>query len=152
MSDTTDLLTDAAFVNAFLDVIVPPSDDGRMPGASALGIAEAIADRIGADPMLGAAVRAGMQAVQDAALARDPGGFLALDPTARAEVAQSQAPAHPALMLGVAAHLYQAYYQHPQVIAALGYPARTPFPEGYPLEPTDPALMESLLRRAKAAT
>lgn len=149
MSDTPDLLRDAAFFEAFLDVVIPPAEHRNLPGAGSLGVAEALADRIAADPMLGGAVRAGLQAVHDVALERDAGGFVALAPAERAAVVQSQAAAHPALMFGVAAHLYQAYYQHPRVIGALGLPARTPFPEGYPLEPTDPALLESLRRRQR---
>lgn len=150
MSETPDLLRDTAFFEAFLDVVIPPAEDGSLPGAGSLGVADAIGERIATDPMLGGAVRAGLQAVHVAALERDAEGFIALSPANRAEVVQSQAAAHPALMFGVSAHLYQAYYQHPRVIGALGLPARTPFPEGYALEPTDPALMESLLARRRA--
>jgi hypothetical protein len=53
------------------------------------------------------------------------------------------------LMIGVVVHLYQAYYQHPKVLEALGEPPRPPFPEGYALEPTDPQLLEALRTRAR---
>lgn len=150
MSDTTPL-DDAAFMRALLDAIIPPGGGGRMPGAGSLGLGDEVAPRIAADPMLGPAVGAGIAAVRDAALARDPGGFAALPPDARAEVIESVLAAHPMLITGLALHVYPAYYQHPRVLEGLHEPPRTPFPEGYPLEDTDPALLSALESRRRRA-
>jgi hypothetical protein len=144
MSDTPTPLRDPAFMEAFFNLAIPPSDDGKLPGAASLGITADVAGRLEADPAFGPPVLAGLQAVHDAALARDPAGFVSLQPGARREVVEAQVAAHPMLMVGVVLHLYQAYYQHPRVLEGLGEPPRPPFPEGYPLEDTDPQLLESL--------
>ena len=150
MSDTTSAARDSAFLQAFLDSVIPPGEDGKLPGAGAIGLGEGMAERLEADAALGPLVLAGLAAVRDAALERDPGGLVALSPQARAEVIESQLAAHPMLMLGMGFHVYPAYYQHPRVLEGLGAPGRTPFPEGYDLEPTDPALLEKLLARRRA--
>lgn len=151
MNDTPTPLSDLAFLNAFFDVAIPPSRDGRMPGAGSLGLNATLAGALAADPILGAAVQAGLQAVRDAALARDPAGFAALSPQARREVVDAQLAAHPMLMIGVVVHLYQAYYQHPRVLEGLGVPPRPPFPEGYDLEDTEPELLAKLQTRRRDA-
>jgi hypothetical protein len=149
MTTTTTPLRDPAFMQAFLDLVIPPSDDGKLPGAGSLDVAAQVAGQIEADPMLGPMVIAGINAIHDAALTRDGAGLPALSPAVGAEVVESQLAAHPALMIGMALHLYPAYYQHPRVLAGLGEPPRPPFPEGYTLEPTDPALMQKLLDRRR---
>ncbi len=149
MSDATTPLRDPAFLQAFLDTLIPPGDDGRMPGAGSLGLGETIVARIEAAPMLGPAVGAGLAAVRDAALERDPAGFASMPPHLRAEVVESQLAAHPMLILGVGLHLYPAYYQHPRVLEGIGEPPRPPFPEGYTVDETDPALLALLEARRR---
>ena len=147
MTDPTTPLRDAAFMEAFLDLVIPPSDDGRMPGAGGLGIASELADKVEADHAVGRLVQAGLKAVDDAALARDPAGFSGVPLHVRVEIVDAQLGTHPMLMLGLSRHLYEAYYQHPRVLEGLGEPPRAPFPEGYDLEETDPQLLEKLLAR-----
>lgn len=151
MNDTSTPLRDLTFMEAFLDLVIPPSDDGKLPSAGSLGIAADLAGRLEADPALGPPVQAGLQAVHDAALLRDPAGFESLLPDARRQVVEAELGAHPMLMIGVVVHLYQAYYQHPRVLEGLGEPARPPFPEGYALEDTDPQLLERLHARRRNA-
>ena len=149
MDDAPTPLLDTAFMDAFFDVVIPPSEDGRMPGAGSIDVTAEVAGKIEADPGLGPPVRAGLQAIREAALARDPRGFTALAAEARVEVVEGLLPTHPVLMVGVALHLYQAYYQHPRVLEALGEPPRPPFPDGYDLEPTSPQLLDRLRTRAR---
>ena len=90
--------------------------------------------------MLGPFVQAGLQAVHDAALAQRPGGPRRdCRRTPASKWSKSQLAAHPMLMIGVALHLYPAYYQHPRVLEGLGEPPRAPFPEGYDLGGDRPA-------------
>ena len=149
MTDTPTLLRDPAFMQAFLDVVIPPSKDGRMPAAGSLCLAPAVAAALEADPLLGPIALAGIQAVHDAALALDTGGLAALSAEARLEVVAAQVTAHPMLMIGIARYLYPLYYQHPRVLEGLGEPPRPPFPEGYEVEPTDPALLAKLRPRQR---
>ena len=46
-------------------------------------------------------------------------------------------------------HAYSGYYQNLRVVAAIGLPPRPPYPEGYPLEPLDPDLLEAVRGRGK---
>ena len=149
MTDTPTALRDSAFMQIFLDLVIPPSDDGRMPGAASLDLAPGIAAALEADAVLGPVVQAGLQAIREAALNRDPGGLPALSPAARAALVRAQNEGDPWLMIGVARYLYPAYYQHPRVLEALGEPPRPPFPEGYDIEPTDPHLLEKLHSRQR---
>lgn len=137
------ILDDLPFLRAFLDVVIPPGDAG-MPGAGGLGLAPGLAGAVGADATLGPLVVAGLQAVSEAALERDPAGFIGMPHARQIEIAESQLVGHPMLMTAVGLHLYRLYYQHPAVLAGLGEPPRAPFPEGYELEPTAPDLLERL--------
>jgi hypothetical protein len=142
-------LDDSDFLKAFLDVVIPPGTDGKMPGAGTLGLGPHVADALRADASLGPAVQLGLEAVRDAALARAEGGLPALSPEARLEVVKGVADAQPWLMMAVVRYLYPAYYQHPGVLEALGEPPRPPFPEGFEVEPTDPRLLERLEARRR---
>lgn len=151
MTDKNDspALRDVAFVEAFLDVVIPPSDDGRLPGAGELGLADEFSRSLLADPMLGPLVGAGLDAVRTAAFEREALGFVSLPRPARVEVVESQLKGHPMLMTGVSVHVYRLYYQNPTVLGGLGEPSRAPFPEGYEIEPTAPDLLELLRMKAR---
>jgi hypothetical protein len=151
MTDAPTAHRDLIFMQAFLDLAIPPSTDGKMPGAGSLDIAAEVAGALEADELLGPFIQAGLQAVHGAALGRDPAGFSGLSPHARVELVESQLAAHPFLMPGLALHLYPSYYQHPRVLEALGEPPRPPFPEGYDVEPTDPRLLDQLRTRKRGA-
>jgi hypothetical protein len=149
MTDTPTPLRDAAFMQAFLDLVIPPSADGKMPGAGSLGLAAEVAGALEADAMVGPLVRTGLQAVRDAAVTRHPAGLAALSPAAGVEVIESQLAAHPWLIMALGRYLYVAYYQHPRVLEGLGEPPRAPFPQGYDVEATDPQLLDKLRSRAR---
>jgi hypothetical protein len=150
MTDTS-ALNDQQFMDALLDIVLPPNAAGSLPGAGPLGLSGQVAAGLKSDPMLGPMVEAAMGAIQAAALSQHPDGLRSLTPEARKELVQAQAAANPFFMMGLARYLYPAYYQHPQVLAGIGVPARPPFPEGYSVEPTDPELLEKLLARRKQA-
>lgn len=140
-------LQDADLLSAILDLLIPPRADGRLPGAGALGLAETIAADLSTDTNYRPGVESGLAALQEAASERDPAGFLALAGEDRRAVFQAQLQQHPALLRGIMHHLNLAYYAHPTVLAGLDQPARPPFPEGYEIEQTDPALLALLESR-----
>lgn len=145
MTDEPTILRDAAFMQAFLDLVIPPSDDSKLPGAGSLGLSSELADALAAN----SGVVSGLQAVHEAALEQDPAGLAALAPAARLELVETQLGPHPALMATITHQLYLAYYQHPTVLQGLGQPPRPPFPEGYTVEETDPRLIEVLQERRR---
>lgn len=144
MTDSASPLRNTAFMDALLNIAIPPSVDGTMAGAGDLGLSATVAASIEADKQLGPMVIAGLHALSDAAHASGPGGLPGLEPAARLAVVTSVLGTHPLLMTGLARHLYPAYYQHARVLVALGEPARPPFPQGFEIEPTDPTLLAKL--------
>lgn len=129
-----------------LDMIVPPSGDGRLPGASEVGVPAFLAshaadyvprlaeelDRLDADSRAAAgrrfaeAGREVRQRVLDAARASVPGFLGAL-----------------------ALHAVTRYYQDDRVMVAIGLEPRPPFPKGYEVPSGDLGLLEPVRRRGR---
>lgn len=149
MTATPSALDDLDFMNALLNIVIPPSASGDMPGAGTLDLVAAVATAVGADPLLGSFVEAGTQAIREAALSQHPEGLAGMTPEAGAKLVESQLAAHPLLIMGLSRHLYPAYYQHPRVLAGIGEPPRPPYPEGYEIEATDPELLKKLQARGR---
>ena len=95
-----------------------------MPGAGSLRLEATVAADIEADDRLGPVVARGLESVRDAALARNPGGFVALSGSERLAVINGLGSKDGMLMFAIARHLYTAYYQHPAagVVAGPGAP------------------------------
>ena len=150
MTEPRAALNDHDFMKAFLDLVIPPSASGEIPGAGDLGLEPAVAAALQADPLLGPPVEAGAQAVREAALSEHPEGLPGMTPQAATEVLKAQLANHPLLILGMSRYLYPAYYQHPRILEGIGEPPRPPFPEGFDVEATDAELLEKLRARRRA--
>jgi hypothetical protein len=140
---------EARALAAVLDVLVPPSADGRLPGAGALGLARRVEDAMARAPQLTAAVREALAGL--AALARERGAdaLEALAPEPREAVLREVAARVPSFVPGLLFHTYAGYYQHPDVLAAIGLEPRPPFPKGYAVPPSDlDALLAPVRSRA----
>ena len=82
-ADSPSLSPDAArALSSVLDEIIPPSADGRLPGAGELGLAGRI-ERIAE---LRVVIEQGLAALDELAGSRDPRGFAALSPPDKREV------------------------------------------------------------------
>lgn len=147
MPEQRTALDDSEFIDALLNLVIPPSTDGPLPGAGTLGLAPAVIAALRADELLGPLVAVGAEALRSAALSEHPGGLPAMTPRRATELLTAQLSAHPVLILGLLRHLYPAYYQQPQVLEAIGIQPRPPFPGGYDVEPTDAELLEKLQAR-----
>jgi hypothetical protein len=136
-----------ATLSAVLDALVPPSADGRLPGAGGLGLASGIEAQLGATSAFTAR---GLDALDALARERGAGDFAALAPAERAEVLNAHAAADPGFLPGLVFQVYSAYYQHPQVLSGLGLEPRPPHPRGYALEQPDlGALLAPVRARVK---
>lgn len=132
---------------AVLDAIVPPSVDGRLPGAGELELAPAIEQQLGAMWVFTAR---GLDALDALARERGAAGFSAIAPAERAQVLDAHAAADPGFLPGLVFQTYSAYYQHPRVLEGLGLEPRPPHPKGYALEQSDlEALLAPVRARAK---
>ena len=126
--------TDApAALAAVLDTLIPPSADGRLPGAGELGLAEGL----WGNSELRAVLEGGIAAADAAARERGAEGFAGLAREDRRAALEATAGDAPAFLPTALAQTLVAYYQHPRVIEALGLDPRPPFPRGYRVEETD---------------
>jgi hypothetical protein len=138
---------DERALSCVLDEIIPPSADGRLPGAGELGLVAVIREELRKSPDLRLAVTQGLAAL--GTLSKDRGGaFSELEARDRLEVMNELVAAQPAFLPGLIFHTYCAYYQAPRVVEGLGLEARPPHPQGYTLEPGDLGLLDPVRRRA----
>jgi hypothetical protein len=150
MTESLIALNDEQFMDALMNLVIPPNTSGSLPGAGTLGLSPAVATGLKADPLLGPMVGAGLQAIREAALSQHPNGLAGMTPEAGTKLVQTQVSANPFFMMGLLRYLYPAYYQHPQVLRGIGEVPRPPFPEGFDVEATDAGLLEKLQTRRRA--
>lgn len=130
-----------------LDTLIPPSEDGRMPGAGELGLVTAIEKAMAEQPALGPAVLLGLEAFEQLVSGIGLEAFAALPVAERAAVLDEVGASQPAFVPSVLFPLYAAYYQQPRVVVALGMEARPPHPKGYEMAPTDTKLLDPVRQR-----
>ena len=128
-----------ALLDAVLETLIPPSEDGRMPGAGTLGLAPAV--RVAASPMA-EVLDAGLETLRGA-------GFEQLDPQGRDEALRRFEASEPAFTQGLYQTACTQYYAHPRVLAALGLEPGAPFPKGHTLDSGDLAALDKVRARGK---
>jgi hypothetical protein len=129
-----------------LNMIVPPSADGRMPGAGELAaLVRAVA---GAGAAL-AATRELVDRLDREALAQCGAAFSALDEASRVSLLDERRTRDPMLLHQLALETVTSYYQQDRVLEGLGMEARPPYPKGYPVEPGDLSLLDPVIARGK---
>ena len=136
-------------LTSVLDEIVPPSDDGRLPGAGELGVVRYVARVLEQTPDLRPVISKGLAAADELASRRGSQGFAALSRPDKREVLNELGTSEPAFLPGLIFHTYAGYYQHDRVFEALGLEPRPPHPKGYEMEPNDLTLLEPVLRRSR---
>jgi hypothetical protein len=139
----------ARALTSVLDEIIPPSEDGRLPGAGALGVLSAIEDAVRNSPDLKPALAQGLEALQEIAEAAGVSEFAALDREQRVAALNQIATTQPAFLPGLIFHSYCAYYQSGEVMEGLGLEPRPPHPLGYSIAPSDPSLLDPVRARPK---
>ena len=132
-----------------LDVVVPPSDDGRLPGAGALGLTDHVLRTVEQTPMLGPVVTYGLSALAGLAATRNRGGWDGLSPDERADVLREFTTTDQFFLPAFLFLVYSGYYADPRVTGALGLEPRAPHPVGYRMEPDDWSLLEPVRKRGK---
>ena len=133
-------------LSAILDTLIPESDDGRLPAAGALGLSAYIAERA---PELQPLLEKGLLALDALAEARGARCFAALSAPDRTETLTGYASEDVGLIPALVFHAYTGYYQQRRVVEAIGLEHRPPFPEGFPMEPSDTSLLEAVRQRGR---
>ena len=148
MSDTTAIPgfseNELHVLTSVLDEIIPPSADHRLPGAGQLGLARFIDAALQKTPDLRSMIAQGLADLDVLAHDRKAMPFAALARDDKVQLLNEQG-----FVLPLAFQTYIAYYQQPQVTAALGLDARPPHPQGYQMPPNDLSLLDVVRRRPK---
>ena len=137
---------EARALASVLDEIIPPSGDGRLPGAGEAGLVRYLEQHA---PELRPTLVQGLSALDELALGRGAPDFAALSREDKLEALNRVATAQPAFLPGLILQSYVGYYQNDRVLEGLGLEARPPYPEGYKMEPTDLSLLDGVRRRDK---
>jgi hypothetical protein len=135
---------------SILDTLIPPSDDGRLPGAGEAGLVGHIEEQVDTAPEFAPVLRQGLDCVD--ALARERGAedFVSLSMEARAAVLNASNEGAPGLVASLVFHTYSRYYRTPSVMEAIGLEPRPPHPEGYDIGPSDmSALLAPVIARGR---
>jgi len=127
-----------------LDELIPPSDDGRFPGAGELGLAGYVEEVLRTTTNLRSMITQGLSDLDNLARTRNAPGFAALAREDKVQLLNEQA-----FVLPLTFHAYAGYYQNARVLEALGLEARPPHPKGYEMEPNDLTLLDAVRRRSK---
>lgn len=127
-----------------LDEIIPPSDDGRFPGAGELGLVSYVRERA-ADlvPM----IVQGLSSLDELAQGRGAVDFEAIPRSERRGVLEGLAGREPGFLPLLVFHTFSGYYQQGPVLEALGLEARPPFPGGHEIEANDLSLLDPVRER-----
>jgi hypothetical protein len=133
---------------AVLDELVPPSPDGRMPGAGELGLADHVEAVLARTPELAPVIAQGLAAIDGIARSRGATCFATLPREQRAPLLRELPPTEP-LVPTLVFHAYTGYYQSARVLEGLGLEPRPPHPQGHVLEPGDLTGLDAVRRRGK---
>jgi len=135
-----------AALEGVLDLIVPPSADGRMPGATEVGVpAYLLAHCADALPIL----RNELDQLDAQAQAVCGQPFAALVAGDRQALVDALRAQHSGFMSRLALETVTCYYQHDRVLDALGMEVRSPAPLGFKVISGDLMLLAPVRKRGK---
>lgn len=129
-----------------LDLIVPPSGDGRRPSAADVDVLGYIRD---VESQTLDALRADLDRLDAQAMETHGQAFASLDATIRQGLVNALREQEPHFMRTLAMQTVTCYYQDDRVVEAIGVGARPPFPKGYEVPAGDLSLLEPVRQRGK---
>jgi hypothetical protein len=135
---------ETSILASVLDEIIPPTADGRLPGAGQLGLAEFVVEALRQTPELAAMVARGLAELDEQARACNAPGFTTLAREDKVRLLNNWG-----FVLPLMVHACAGYYRHARVINALGLEARPPHPKGYEMAPNDLSLLDAVRRRPR---
>jgi hypothetical protein len=135
-----------AVLDIVLDLIVPPSADGRMPGAAEVGVPAYLSTEA---PDALPELLQELEQLERRALERFARGFAQLGQSERQTLVGELRAQAPSFMSRLALETLACYYQHDRVLAGLGREARPPYPKGYQVVQGDLSLLDPVRARGK---
>ena len=133
-------------LSVLLNMIVPRTPDGRMPGAGELA---ALSSHIAAARTALPALRAQLDELDREATAQCGVAFAAVDEVRRVSLLDQMRTRDPMGLHQLAVEIVTCYYQQDRVLEGLGMEARPPYPKGYQVEPGDLSLLNPVIARGK---
>lgn len=127
-----------------LNQIIPPSSDGRMPGAADVDFPAFAEDR-GSLPW----IREGLEKIMAESQMRFQRGLAELNDSEAVELMEIVARTMRDFFNRLSHMVIQCYYKNDRVLAAIGVELRAPFPKGYSVEEGDLTLLEEVFNRGK---
>jgi hypothetical protein len=149
MSEATLSPPNCDLLEGVLDQLIPPSDDGRLPGAGEAGLVAAIDKSLRRNPAMRPVIEQGLATLAEIVRGRGAETLAALSPADRTEVVKELESKDVAFFITLMFLAYPQYYQDPRVVEALGIEPRAPHPKGYSMRPHDLTLLDPVRRRAK---
>lgn len=148
MSDTLSAEQRVALA-AVLDEIIPPSADGRHPGAGEIGLAAHVERGLAQMEGLVAMVQNGLARLDEIARRGGAASFAGVPRAERRALLDELLAAQPHFLGPLLFHAYVGYYQHPRALEAIGMEPRPPHPKGHALETGDFSLLGAVRARGK---
>ena len=133
-------------LTAVLNLIIPPSDDGRMPGATECDILGYIQD---AARDLIPTLAEELDQLEGVAQAQAGTPFTSLDEAAALGLITQIRASQLRFMGKLAEHTVSCYYQQDRVLLRIGMEARAPYPKGYDVEAGDLSLLDPVRARGQ---
>lgn len=134
-------------LNEALDELIPPSPDGKLPGAGEIDLAAAVDAALVQNPGMRPVIDQGLATLAEVARTHGSDAFGAAAPQQRAAMMKEVETKDAGFILTLMFVAYAAYYQHPRVLAGLELEARPPHPQGYEMKPHDLTLLDAVRRR-----
>jgi hypothetical protein len=134
---------------ALIDAIVPPSDDGRLPGAGALDLVPHVERSVRQNPMLRPVIEYGLSAIGELAASRNASGLAGVSAAGWTAALREFAATDQFFLPAFLFLVYGGYYQHGQVLTALGLEPRAPHPQGHEMGGDDWSLLDPVRGRRR---
>lgn len=135
-----------ATLDAVLDLLIPPSEDGRLPGAAEIGMLTHLCDT--ASDVV-PALREELNVLDERARERFDCTFASLAEQDRQSLLDEIRAADTTFLQGLIVETLTCYYRDDRVLEAIGMEARPPFPDGYEVDSGDLTLLDPVIKRGK---
>ena len=136
-------------LNHVLDELIPPDSERQRPGAGQLGIAGYVDAALDTMPPVKEMIVDSLAALDEIAGRQGAGRFSDLPRAERVALLDQLAAGDRGFPPVLVLHAYAGYYQHPQVLEALGIEPRPPHPAGYTTVDGDLTLLDPVRRRPR---
>jgi hypothetical protein len=127
-----------------LNLFIPPSEDGKMPSAADVGFLAYIHNE-----NILPWIKEGLINIIEESHNKYGQEIFALSGSEQKELIDKLRRKFLQFFNRLTTHVIQCYYQHDDVLEAIGLEARPPFPQGYLLEEGDLTLLEPVYLRGK---